>query len=62
MNDTKKFQKKYGGKYVAFASFTDEKVIASGKDPIKVHERAVKKGFKDPVIDYVHEEGVPYCY
>ena len=53
--------KKFGGKYVATKSFTDTEVIASGTDLIKVYNRAVKKGVKDPVINYILKKGVSYC-
>ena len=53
----KKNNKKYQGKYIATKSFIDTTVVASGKDPIKVYDRAVKKGIKNPVIDYVFQEG-----
>jgi hypothetical protein len=55
-------RKKFGGKYVATKSFTDTEVIASGKNPIKVYDKAVKMGIKEPVIDYVFKEGVTYIF
>lgn len=55
-------RKKYGGKYIATKSFTDTKVIASGDNPIKVYNKAVKKGIKEPVMDYVLKEGVTYIF
>ena len=41
------------GKWVAIKSFNDDNVVASGKDIIKVAERAKQKGFPSPVILYV---------
>jgi hypothetical protein len=60
--DKKSDTKKFGGKYVATRSFTDDEVIAFGKDPIEVYNKAVEMGVKDPVIDYIFEEGIPYCF
>ena len=45
--------KKYLGKYVAMQSFNKKKVIASGKDPDGVIERAKRKGFVSPVVFFV---------
>lgn len=47
--------KKYLGKHVAVANFNSRKVVASGNNPIKVRKRAIKKGFKNPVIFFVLE-------
>lgn len=45
--------KKYVGKYVAMVSFNKKAVVASGKDPIDVRNRAERKGVDCPVIMYV---------
>jgi hypothetical protein len=45
--------KKYEGKFVATPSFNSSKVVASGKDPDAVYDRAVDKGYKSPVIVFV---------
>ncbi|MBN2522234.1 MAG: hypothetical protein JXB24_03120 [Bacteroidales bacterium] len=58
----KKINKKFGGKYIATESFTSNKVIASGKDPAKVYKDATKKGVQEPVINYIHKEGVICIY
>ena len=46
-------KKKYNGKYVAFKSFNENTVVASGKNPVKVIERAKKAGFFESVIAYI---------
>jgi hypothetical protein len=51
---------KYHNKYVALAGFNSKKVIAYGKDPGKVIEKARKKGFKVPVIVYVPDPNITY--
>ena len=37
-------EKKYEGKYVALESFTNNRVVASGKDPLRVMTAAGKTG------------------
>jgi len=54
--------KKYIGKFVALVSFNDRKIVASGKDPIKVCEKAEQKGFADPLIIYVEPQDVVNIY
>lgn len=51
-------REKFGGKYVVTKSFADTKVIISGDNFIDVYDEAIEKGIKDPVIDYVPQEGV----
>ena len=55
-------RKKYGGKYIATKSFDDDEIIASGKNLSEVYDEAVKLGAVDPVINFVHEEGVVCLY
>jgi hypothetical protein len=55
-------QKRYMGKYVALRSFVDKKVVASGKRPSDVAERAGKKGVKNPVIVFVPEKNISHIY
>jgi hypothetical protein len=55
-------RKKFGGKFVATKSFTNLNVVASGTDPIKVYNEAIEKGIKDPVINYIHQEGIICLY
>lgn len=54
--------KKYYGKYIITKSFTDTKVIASGKDIIKAYNRALKKGAENPVINYVFDPNIPHYF
>jgi len=54
--------KKYYGKYIVTKSFMDTKVIASGKDAIKAYNRAMKKGVENPVINYVFDPNISYCF
>jgi hypothetical protein len=53
---------KYQGKYVATKSFNNNKIIASGKDPIKVRQEAIKSGAKSPVVVYVPESTMIYIF
>ncbi len=62
MATTKIDKKKYGGKYIATASFVSKKVIAYGKNPEKVYDDAVKQGIPDPVINYICKEGMVCIY
>ena len=54
--------KKYRGKYVAMNSFSDGKVVASGKEPAEVFQRAENKGVKSPVIVFVPEKNLTHIY
>jgi hypothetical protein len=62
MGNRKIDKKKYGGKYIATKSFSSHKIIASGKDIVRVYEEAVKSGAKDPVIDFIPKEGYVCLY
>lgn len=55
-------EKKYEGKYVAFASFTDKRVVASGKDPVRVLNFAEKKGITEPVIVFIPRSNISHIY
>ena len=55
-------RKKYGGNWVATENFTSNKVLASGKNPSKVYEKAIEKGIKEPVINFILKEGVRYTW
>ena len=46
-------EEKYCGQYVAVKDFKNSVVIASGKDPKEVHDKAIKKGYFEPVIIFV---------
>jgi hypothetical protein len=54
--------KQYQGKYVATASFNQSKVIASGKDPMKVRKQAVDSGAKSPVVVFVPKSTMFYIF
>ena len=54
--------KKYYEKYIATKSFTDTKVIASGKDVTKVYDLAVKKGVKNPIINYIFDPNISHYF
>ena len=54
--------KRYTGKYVAMPSFNERKVIASGKDPHAVIDRAKQKGYEYPVVIFVPAKGCPNIY
>lgn len=53
---------KYGGKYVATRSFSNNEVLSSGSDPAKVLDRAKKKGARNPVIFFVPKKGMVHIY
>ena len=44
---------KYNGRYIAIKDFTDNTIVGDGKEPQEAYEKALGKGFKDPVILYV---------
>ncbi len=54
--------KKYEGKYVAFRSFNDKQIVASGKKLNEVMERAQKKGVRSPVLIFVPQKDHAYIY
>ncbi len=44
---------KYAGKFIATPSFNSRRVVASGRNPEHVRDRAVRKGFRSPVVVFV---------
>ncbi len=54
--------KKYQGKFVATASFTSKKVVASGRNPETVRERAVGKGYTSPVVVFIPDRKMYYIF
>jgi len=54
--------KRYEGKYVAFRSFNDRRVVASGKNPSDVLNKSKKKGAKTPVLVFVNKDNTAYIY
>ena len=53
---------KYSGNYVVIRDLNKPVVIAYGKDPREVYYRAVKKGFKEPILIYVPPKGTVQIY
>lgn len=53
---------KYSGQYVAIKDVDNPEVISSGKDPVPVHEEAVKKGYVDFLLLFVPEKGLAHIY
>jgi len=45
--------RKYNGRYVAIKDFNETTVISDGDNPQEAYEKAIKKGFNDPVILFV---------
>ena len=52
----------YAGKYVALKSRDDDTVVAYGTEPKRVHEEAIQKGSKNPVLLFVPEKDSVYIY
>ncbi|NCO38753.1 MAG: hypothetical protein COZ06_12185 [Armatimonadetes bacterium CG_4_10_14_3_um_filter_66_18] len=55
-------QRKYMGKIVALRSFSDNTVVASGKDYSEVLDRARAKGVESPVMVRVPAKKTVCCY
>ena len=62
MEQTLITERKYNGRYVAIKDFEDGAVIADGKDPQETYEKAVKKGFDNPVILFVPYKDMVQIY
>lgn len=62
MEQTLITEKKYSGRYVAIRDFKDGTVISDGKDPQEAYEKAIAKGFKDPVILFVPYKDMVQIY
>ncbi len=54
--------KKYSGQYVALKDFKDNTVICKGAQPQQAYQKAVKKGYNDPVIIYVPAKNIVQIY
>ncbi len=50
--------KKYEGQFVAFSSFSDKTIIATGTTAEETLHKAEKQGKKDPVIMYIPENDI----
>lgn len=44
---------KYTGRYVAVRDFNDNTVISDGKEPQEAYQKAVEKGYNNPVVFFV---------
>ncbi len=52
----------YNGRYVAMRDFNDHSVIADGVNPQEAYEKAMKKGFKNPVVTFVPMKDMVQIY
>lgn len=55
-------ENKYNGSYVAIKDFGDSAVIADGKDPKEVYDKAVKQGYSNPVILFIPTKDMVQIY
>jgi len=53
---------KYTGKYVAMKDFDKHTIVSSGSTPTEAYNKALKKGYNNPVITYVPEKGMVQIY
>ena len=53
---------KFEGRFVAIKNFDDANVIADGKNPDEVYNKAFKKGVIDPVVFYVPLKGMAHLH
>lgn len=44
---------KYSGRFIALKDFNDNTVIVDGKNPKEVLDKAISKGYQNPVILFV---------
>jgi hypothetical protein len=52
----------YEGKFVALRSVIDHTVVAFGDEPEKVSQEAKKNGADQPLIMYVPDKNMSFCY
>lgn len=55
-------ESKYNGRYVAIKDFADGTVIGDGKSPQEAYEKAIAKGFNEPVILFVPYKDMVQIY
>jgi hypothetical protein len=55
-------ENKYNGRYVVIKDFGDSTVIADGKDPKEVYDKAVKQGYSNPVIFFIPAKDMVQIY
>ncbi|MBU0693279.1 MAG: hypothetical protein KKC11_01210 [Candidatus Omnitrophica bacterium] len=48
---------KYDGKYVALEDFDSHKVVGDGKTPREAYDKAIAKGYLEPVIVFAPIKG-----
>lgn len=53
---------RYSGRYVSMRDFNDSKVIGYGNTPQQAFEKAVKKGYNNPVVVFVPLKGMAQIY
>jgi len=53
---------RYNGKYVALESFNSHKVVGEGGTAQEAYNKAVVKGYKEPVIIFVSIKGKTQIY
>lgn len=54
--------RKYSGQYVALKDFKDTTVVSNGPQPQEAYQKAVKKGYNNPVIVYVPVKDIVQIY
>lgn len=62
MEQTLITERKYNGRYVALKDFKDSTVVSDGKTPQEAYEKAIGKGFKEPVILFVPDKDMVQIY
>lgn len=62
MEQTLITERKYSGRYVAVKDFKDGTVISDGSDPQEAYQKAIEKGFTDPVILFVPYKDMVQIY
>lgn len=55
-------ESKYNGRYVAIRDFQDGTVISDGNSPQEAYEKAIEKGFNEPVILFVPYKDMVQIY
>lgn len=53
---------RYNGKYVALENFDSHKVIGDGKTVEEAYNKAITKGYKEPVMLFVPVKGKVQIY
>lgn len=53
---------KYSGRFVALKDFSDKTVIVDGKTPKEVLDKAINKGYRNPVILFVPVKDMVQIY